>query len=295
MSDAFDPQIALDRVRAKVRSVPDFPKPGILFRDITPVLADPPTLVAALALHRRQIGDIEGSIDKIVGIESRGFLFGMALAAELHVGFVPVRKPGKLPAATTTIRYALEYGSDTLQIHTDAIEPGPAIIGIAIGKTEMSSCSRFGAPAATSCARFSRRWVRVSNTMSIAIRNSMMPPASRNASRLIPSARSSGSPNIAKNSSTPVAISVDRHAIVRRCAADVPSVRLPKIGAHPGGSITTKKVMNAETNSSSITAPNHQRTRLAHRSEIRPDQGPSSRRKPGPRKSVSRGSRLAPG
>jgi adenine phosphoribosyltransferase len=128
MNDAFDPKAALARVQAKVRSVPDFPKPGILFRDITPVLADPPTLVAALALHRRHIADIEDRIDKIVGIESRGFLFGMALAAELHVGFVPARKPGKLPAATTEVRYALEYGSDALQIHTDAIEPGDHVL-----------------------------------------------------------------------------------------------------------------------------------------------------------------------
>jgi adenine phosphoribosyltransferase len=123
-----DIEIAKARVRAKVRSVPDFPKPGILFRDITPVLADPPTLREALALHRRQIADVEGRLDKIVGIESRGFLFGMALAAELHVGFVPVRKPGKLPAATTEVRYALEYGADTLQIHTDAIAPGDRVL-----------------------------------------------------------------------------------------------------------------------------------------------------------------------
>ncbi len=123
-----DIEIAKERVRAKVRSVPDFPKPGILFRDITPVLADPPTLREALALHRRQIADVEGRLDKIVGIESRGFLFGMALAAELHVGFVPVRKPGNLPAATTEVRYALEYGADTLQIHTDAIAPGDRVL-----------------------------------------------------------------------------------------------------------------------------------------------------------------------
>lgn len=121
-------QAAIERVRAKVRSVPDFPKPGILFRDISPVLAHPPTLVDALALHRLHIADIEGSIDKIVGIESRGFLFGMALAAELHVGFVPVRKPGKLPSKTTEVRYALEYGEDALQIHTDAIDPGDRVL-----------------------------------------------------------------------------------------------------------------------------------------------------------------------
>ena len=125
---SFDAEAARERVQAKVRSVPDFPKPGILFRDITPVLAHPPTLVDALRLHRGAIADLEPRVQKIVGIESRGFLFGMALAAELHVGFVPVRKPGKLPTATTEVRYALEYGEDALQIHTDAIDPGDRVL-----------------------------------------------------------------------------------------------------------------------------------------------------------------------
>ncbi len=121
-----DPRLAL--VESRVRAIPDFPKPGILFRDITPVIADPAALGDALALHRHHIADLVGNIDKIVGIESRGFLFGMALAAELSVGFVPVRKPGKLPAQTTEVRYALEYGEDALQIHTDAIEPGQRVL-----------------------------------------------------------------------------------------------------------------------------------------------------------------------
>ncbi len=119
---------AVARLTAKIRDVPDFPKPGILFRDITPVLADPQSLLDAIALHRRAIADLEGGIDVIVGIESRGFLFGMALAAELGVGFVPVRKPGKLPAETIEVRYALEYGEDALQIHADAIEPGARVL-----------------------------------------------------------------------------------------------------------------------------------------------------------------------
>ncbi|MCX4244533.1 adenine phosphoribosyltransferase [Paraliomyxa miuraensis] len=144
MSDPFDPQAALERVRAKIRSVPDFPKPGILFRDITPVLAHPPTLVEALRLHRQHVADLEGRIDKIVGMESRGFLFGMALAAELHVGFVPARKPGKLPAATTEVRYALEYGEDALQIHTDAIDAGDRVLVVddllATGGTAAAAC-----------------------------------------------------------------------------------------------------------------------------------------------------------
>lgn len=119
---------ALTRVRERIRSVPDFPKPGILFRDITPVLADPATLVDALQLHRRAIADLEGQIDVVVGIESRGFLFGMALAERLGVGFVPVRKPGKLPAETVEVRYALEYGEDALQIHADALAPGDRVL-----------------------------------------------------------------------------------------------------------------------------------------------------------------------
>lgn len=124
----FDAAAALERVRAAMRSVPDFPKPGILFRDITPVLSDPQTLVDALALHRNRVADLHGQIDVIVGIESRGFLFGAALAAQLGVGFVPVRKPGKLPAQTIEVRYALEYGEDALQIHADAIASGQRVL-----------------------------------------------------------------------------------------------------------------------------------------------------------------------
>lgn len=127
-SSSFDSQAALARVDACVRSVPDFPKPGILFRDITPVLSDAQVLEDALALHRQRIADLEGQIDKVVGIESRGFLFGVALAVELGVGFVPVRKPGKLPAETIEVRYALEYGEDALQIHSDAITKGERVL-----------------------------------------------------------------------------------------------------------------------------------------------------------------------
>jgi len=117
-----------DLVRARIRDVPDFPKPGILFRDITPVLADPSALAAALDLHVAQIADLVGSIDKVVGIESRGFLFGMAIAARIGAGFVVVRKPGKLPAAVHEASYALEYGSDRLQIHTDGVAPGERVL-----------------------------------------------------------------------------------------------------------------------------------------------------------------------
>lgn len=114
-------------VRERIRDVPDFPKPGILFRDITPVLADPIAMSAALALHLRPLEGI-GPIDRVVGIESRGFLFGMAIAERVGAGFVPVRKPGKLPAATKSVRYDLEYGSDELHVHTDAIEAGNNVV-----------------------------------------------------------------------------------------------------------------------------------------------------------------------
>ena len=127
MSELLDPDHDLALVRSRVRAVPDFPKPGILFRDITPVLADPTAMRAALKLQLRAIADLTG-IDRVVGIESRGFLFGMAIAERIGAGFVPVRKPGKLPAATIEARYELEYGSDALHIHADAIEAGQRVV-----------------------------------------------------------------------------------------------------------------------------------------------------------------------
>jgi adenine phosphoribosyltransferase len=127
-SSADDREDALRRVAARIRSVPDFPRPGILFRDITPVLADPATLDLAVRLHLEHIADLVGRIDRVVGIESRGFLFGMAVAHALDAGFAPVRKPGKLPAATIEQTYALEYGHDRLQIHTDAVGMGDRVL-----------------------------------------------------------------------------------------------------------------------------------------------------------------------
>ena len=109
-----------------VRTVPDFPKPGILFYDITTLLKDPlgfAMLIDALAAHY-----LERDIDLVLGIEARGFIFGPALAYRLNAGFVPVRKPRKLPAATAKVTYDLEYGSDSLEIHMDAIEPGQNVI-----------------------------------------------------------------------------------------------------------------------------------------------------------------------
>ena len=115
-----------DYIRSKVRDIPDFPKPGILFKDITPVLADPKAFNLCLDLMaERYDGE---RIDAIVGIESRGFIFGAALAAKMRKAFVPTRKPGKLPAAVFRQEYALEYGSDAIEIHQDAIKKGERIL-----------------------------------------------------------------------------------------------------------------------------------------------------------------------
>jgi adenine phosphoribosyltransferase len=111
---------------ARLRDVPDFPKPGILFKDITPVLADPRLfgrVVNALgAPFRGQ------HVTKVVGIEARGFMFGAPVALALDAGFVPARKPGKLPWRTLQERYALEYGTDGLELHEDALRPGERVL-----------------------------------------------------------------------------------------------------------------------------------------------------------------------
>ncbi len=106
-----------------IRDVPDFPKPGILFKDITPLLQSPEGLRRSIE-GLTELVDPE-SYDLVVGIESRGFIFGTALAHHLDKGFVPIRKPGKLPWKTASESYELEYGKDTIEIHVDAFEPGP--------------------------------------------------------------------------------------------------------------------------------------------------------------------------
>jgi adenine phosphoribosyltransferase len=109
----------MDHLKAKIRHVPDFPKPGILFYDITPLLSDPKGFRDTVdAIAAPYMGE---DIDQVVGIESRGFILGAAVANALGCGFVPIRKPGKLPAATHSERYNLEYGTDALEIHTDAM------------------------------------------------------------------------------------------------------------------------------------------------------------------------------
>ena len=116
----------MDHLRTKIRHVPDFPKPGILFYDITTLLGDPTGLRETIdALAEPYAG---AGIEKVVGIESRGFILASAVADRLGAGFVPIRKPGKLPAATLGESYALEYGTDTLEIHTDALSHGQRVL-----------------------------------------------------------------------------------------------------------------------------------------------------------------------
>jgi adenine phosphoribosyltransferase len=116
----------LDALKAKIRHVPDFPKAGILFYDVTTLLRDPEGLKLAIdSLTHPYLGR---PIDLVVGIESRGFILGAGVADRLNAGFVPVRKLGKLPAATVKASYALEYGTDSLEMHRDAIEPGQRVL-----------------------------------------------------------------------------------------------------------------------------------------------------------------------
>jgi adenine phosphoribosyltransferase len=113
-------------VRERVRAVPDFPKPGILFRDITPLLADPKAFHMVIdALVEHFIGQ---AVDAIVAIDSRGFIFGAPLASRLNTSFVPARKPGKLPAETVRVAYALEYGQGSLEMHKDALSAGDRVV-----------------------------------------------------------------------------------------------------------------------------------------------------------------------
>ena len=113
-------------LKAVIRDVPDFPKPGIVFKDITTLLKNPKAFRRALDLFTVLCGD--HLADKVVAIESRGFIVGAALADRLGVGFVPLRKPGKLPGKTIRLTYALEYGEDCLEIHEDAVTPGERVL-----------------------------------------------------------------------------------------------------------------------------------------------------------------------
>lgn len=111
-----------------IRDVPDFPKKGIVFKDITPILADAKAMALIYEALAAPYVNLEQPVSKVLGIESRGFIFGTPLAHRLGAGFVPVRKPGKLPWKTVSESYALEYGEDTIELHEDAVTPGERVV-----------------------------------------------------------------------------------------------------------------------------------------------------------------------
>jgi adenine phosphoribosyltransferase len=109
-----------------IRDIPDFPKPGVVFKDITPLLADPEGFKTSIDMLAEPYA--HAGVTKVLGAEARGFILGGALACKLGAGFVPARKPGKLPSATTSAQYELEYGFDTLEIHQDAVKPSDVVL-----------------------------------------------------------------------------------------------------------------------------------------------------------------------
>ncbi len=135
------PHLSPAELKALVRTVPDFPHPGIQFRDITTLIGDPQGMAASVHHLAKRAGAM--GAHKIAGMEARGFIFGAAVAVQLGVGFVPVRKPGKLPMATIGIDYALEYGTDRLEMDPEAIKPGQKVVIvddlIATGGTALAS------------------------------------------------------------------------------------------------------------------------------------------------------------
>lgn len=132
----------MKRIEKYIRDIPDFPKPGVLFKDIAPLLQDHDGLSMCLTDLKSMVPN--GQIDKVIGIESRGFLFGTMLAKRLNAGFVLARKPGKLPYKTISQTYALEYGEDAIEIHIDAIEKGDRVLihddVLATGGTAQAVC-----------------------------------------------------------------------------------------------------------------------------------------------------------
>ena len=128
--------------RDYIRDIPDFPKPGIMFKDITPLLAHPQAFAAVIDRLAQAFGDQK--LDAVAAAEARGFIFGAPLALALGVGFVPIRKPGKLPYATIAMEYQLEYGSDRLEVHSDALKPGSRVLllddVLATGGTMRACC-----------------------------------------------------------------------------------------------------------------------------------------------------------
>ncbi len=132
----------MQQLASLIREVPDFPKPGISFKDFTPLLADPAGLALAVELMANPYRG--KNVELVVGAESRGFIFGIAIAQALSAGFVPLRKPGKLPRKVLGVDYALEYGTDRLEMHADAVAPGQRILIVddllATGGTMLAAC-----------------------------------------------------------------------------------------------------------------------------------------------------------
>jgi adenine phosphoribosyltransferase len=118
------------RLRQLIRDVPDFPSPGVMFKDITPLLADPEAFSSVVTALARAGRDADGAVvvDKVVGMEARGFILAAPVALALGAGFVPVRKAGKLPGPTHAVSYSLEYGEATLEVHRDGIDPGDRVL-----------------------------------------------------------------------------------------------------------------------------------------------------------------------
>lgn len=139
--------ISLEALKRAIREVPDFPKPGIGFKDITPILLDAGLFQGAV--ERMAAPYAEARISRVVSIESRGFIFGAPIALRLGAGLVPIRKPGKLPAATQRVEYALEYGTDALEMHHDAVGPSDRVLVVddvlATGGTAAAAAQLVGA------------------------------------------------------------------------------------------------------------------------------------------------------
>ncbi len=134
--------IDTDRLASRIRDIPDYPEPGVVFKDITPLLADPVSFSTVVDAVTARVG--RGTIDKVVGIEARGFILAAPIAYHLGAGFVPLRKAGKLPWHTMEESYSLEYGTERLEIHEDGIGPGERVLIVddvlATGGTAVAAC-----------------------------------------------------------------------------------------------------------------------------------------------------------